>query len=60
MIRTPGHKFIAYKDDPVEQLFDMRADAGEMKNLATGPGSTLEEHRKLLKDWTGHLKVAEG
>jgi choline-sulfatase len=59
MIRTPGHKYIAYKDDPVEQIFDMMSDSGETRNLAPNGGSTLEDHRKLLKDWTAHLKLAK-
>jgi choline-sulfatase len=60
MIRTAGHKYIAYADDPVEQLFDMRGDAGEMRNLApdSAHASALESHRKLLKDWTAHLDPA--
>ena len=35
MVRTPEYKYIAYRDDPVTQLFDMRADPGELNNLAT-------------------------
>jgi len=60
MIRTPTYKYVTYKGDPVEQLFDMQADPGETKNLA-GDGkhdSVLEDHRKLLKEWESHLKVA--
>ena len=34
MVRTPEYKYIAYRDDPVAQLFDMRADPGELHNLA--------------------------
>ena len=60
MIRTAGHKYVAYPDDPVEQLFDMQGDAGETKNLApeSAHASALESHRKLLKDWTARLEVA--
>lgn len=60
MIRTPSHKYIAYADDPVEQLFDMRTDTGETKNLAPDSrhAPVLEAHRGLLKEWTGHLKLA--
>jgi len=60
MIRTPHHKYITYKRDPVEQLFDMQADPGETKNLA-GEGklaSVLEDHRKLLSQWESRLDVA--
>jgi arylsulfatase A-like enzyme len=60
MIRTPGHKYVAYDGDPVEQLFDMRADPGETRNLAmdTGHAAVLAEHQKLLKQWEGRLKPA--
>lgn len=34
MVRTPEYKYIAYRDDPVTQLFDLRADPGELTNLA--------------------------
>jgi arylsulfatase A-like enzyme len=57
MIRTSGHKYVAYPNDPVEQLFDMEADAGETKNLAADSSSALEAHRKLLKDWEARLKL---
>jgi choline-sulfatase len=60
MIRTPGHKYVAYRNDPVEQLFDMEADAGETKNLAADSSSALGAHRKLLKDWEGRLKLPPG
>jgi choline-sulfatase len=60
MIRTPGHKYVVYPKDPVEQLFDMEGSPGETKNLApdSAQAATLAAHRKLLKDWTSHLKVA--
>jgi choline-sulfatase len=60
MIRTERHKYIMYHDDPVEQLFDMRADPGETKNLAgdQAHAAALEEHRKLLRDFEARLDVA--
>jgi choline-sulfatase len=60
MIRTPEYKYVAYEGDPVEQLFDMRNDPGETKNLAadSARASVLADHRRLLKDWQGHLKPA--
>jgi len=60
MVRTQRYKYITYKDDPVEQLFDMTDDPGETKNLATGSkyASTLSEHRRILKDWEARLDVA--
>lgn len=60
MIRTQDYKYITYQGDPVEQLFDMRADPGETKNLAgeSAHAAALEEHRKLLRDWESRLDVA--
>lgn len=60
MVRTGRYKYITYKDNAVEQLFDMKNDAGETKNLAASSqhASTLAEHRKLLKDWERRLDVA--
>ena len=60
LIRTQRYKYIAYKGDPVEQLFDMQNDPGETKNLAPSSqyASTLSEHRKLLGDWEAQLDVA--
>jgi arylsulfatase A-like enzyme len=60
MIRTPDCKYIAYKGDPVEQLFDMRNDPWETKNLAADPrfASTLEDHRRLLREWESTLDNA--
>jgi choline-sulfatase len=60
MVRTQRYKYITYKDDPVEQLFDMIDDPGETKNLATGSkyASTLTEHRRILIDWEARLQVA--
>jgi len=59
MIRTKRYKYIAYANDPVEQLFDMQADRGEMKNLAAGTAhaAALKEHRKLLADWQHGLDI---
>ena len=60
MLRTPEYKFVAFKDDPVLQLFDMRSDPWEMTNLAEDArhASTLSDLRKRLADWEGRLKVA--
>ena len=60
MVRTERYKYIAYKGDPVDQLFDMKDDPGETKNLATSSAyaSALAEHKKLLKDWERRLDVA--
>jgi len=59
MLRTPSFKYIVYKDDSVEQLFDMRSDPGETKNLAASSryALVLAEHRKMLRDWESRLDV---
>jgi hypothetical protein len=46
-------------DDPVEQLFDMKNDPGETRNVATESryGPTLAEHRRLLDDLEAGLDV---
>ena len=59
MVRTHNWKYIKYKDDTVEQLFDMKNDPGETKNLAESSryGSTLAEHRGLLAGHERRLDV---
>ena len=37
MIRTADHKYVTYYGDPVEQLFNMKSDPGETKNLVNDP-----------------------
>ncbi|GAF72600.1 unnamed protein product [marine sediment metagenome] len=60
MLRTQDFKYIMYKGDPIDQLFDMKNDPWEIKNLATKGrcASILEDHRKLLADWEATLKPA--
>ncbi|HUT34248.1 MAG TPA: sulfatase-like hydrolase/transferase [Planctomycetota bacterium] len=60
MVRTKDHKYIVYKDDPAEQLFDMARDPWETKNLAgdAAQAPTLARHRTLLADWEGALEHA--
>lgn len=60
MIRTPGYKYVSYEGDPVEQLFDMRSDPGETRNLAVDSAqvSILADHQKLLRNWKNHLQPA--
>jgi choline-sulfatase len=62
MIRTPEYKLITYKDDPVSQLFDMRTDPGEMRNLIDDPqhADTVKELRGMLRSWERRLDVAPG
>jgi arylsulfatase A-like enzyme len=60
MIRTENYKYIIYANDGKDQLFDLKSDPGEMKNLASNPGfaSVLDEHRSLLKNWENNLERA--
>jgi len=57
MVRTPQFKYVHYKDDPVEQLFDVQADPWEMNNLYEDPGhaDVLGDHRRLLAEWNAQL-----
>lgn len=60
MIRTKDFKLIAYRNDPVIQLFDMKNDPGETTNLADDPRyfDVLNEHRTLLNEWEASLDRA--
>lgn len=54
MLRTPRYKYIVYSKGTLrEQLFDMKTDPGEMKNLVNDPDSkvVLEECRARLAQW---------
>jgi len=59
MVRTKDYKYITYRNDSVEQLFDMKNDPGETLNLAakTRYSSTLAEHQKLLREFERRLDV---
>jgi len=62
MVRTPEFKYVTYTGDPVEQLFDMKNDPGETRNLAAHShyASVLADHRKLLASHEAGLDVPEG
>ncbi len=59
LVRTPGFTYIIYSagTNP-EQLFDIRTDSGQMKNLVRHPGyqTVLAEHRGLLRTWVRENK----
>jgi arylsulfatase A-like enzyme len=59
MVRTQNWKYITYKDNEIEQLFDMINDPGETENLAASShcASALAEHRKLLAGHESRLDV---
>lgn len=60
MVRTDGYKYTIHASDMVEQLFDMKNDPGETKNLAgsTEYSGVLKEHRNLLKEWDARMDYA--
>ncbi|MCX7011034.1 MAG: DUF4976 domain-containing protein [Candidatus Sumerlaeota bacterium] len=59
-LASKEYKYIAYADDPVEQLFDLKNDPGEMKNLADDPAhaAVLKEYRDRLSEWDKGLERA--
>ncbi|MFP4250731.1 MAG: sulfatase [Armatimonadota bacterium] len=61
-VRTDRFKYITYADDPVEQLFDMVEDPGELNNLAddASHADVVADHRAMLRDWERRLDVPEG
>jgi arylsulfatase A-like enzyme len=61
MIRTRRFKYVRYRGDPVEQLFDMEKDPWEMHNLFDRPryADVLAAHRKLLDDWEKRMEVVK-
>jgi len=62
MVRSPRYKYVTYKGDPVEQLFDMQADPGETRNLASTSSSAgvLQDHRRMLVEWEEGIIPAPG
>ncbi len=62
MVRTDQYKYVVYKDDSLEQLFDMRDDPGETRNLAPEAqfASTLKNHRECLQKWEQKLETPKG
>ncbi|MCX7047507.1 MAG: sulfatase-like hydrolase/transferase [Candidatus Sumerlaeota bacterium] len=58
MVRTVDYKLITYKNDPVEQLFDMKADPWETRNLAEEAkyADTMADLKKRLAAWESQLE----
>ncbi len=50
----------AFEGDPAVQLFDMRADPWEMRNLAGEArcADLVRDHRRLLDEWNHRMDVA--
>jgi len=61
MLRTEQYKYVHYEGDPVEQLFDMKADPWEMENLYRDAkhAGVLADHRKLLAEFQSRLRPVE-
>ena len=61
MLRTEQYKYVRYQGDPVEQLFDMKADPWETKNLYQDArhAGVLDDHRKLLAEFQAGLDPIE-
>lgn len=59
-VRSRRYKYITFKDDPVELLFDLEEDPGEKINLAEDEkfAGILEEHRKYLREWHSDIDAA--
>ena len=57
MVRTADHKLITYKGDQTDQLFDMKRDPWETKNLApdAAHAGTLRDMHELLDRWEDQL-----
>jgi arylsulfatase A-like enzyme len=54
MLRSASHKYCVYTDGVLrESLVDLRADPGELENLAglKAHQETLNRHRRLLRQW---------
>jgi arylsulfatase A-like enzyme len=60
IVRTPQYKLVTYANEPKVQLFDMQQDPWEMNTLAGDArfAATIEEHRKLLEEWTARMEPA--
>jgi choline-sulfatase len=61
MVRTNRYKYVTYIDEPRQQLFDMKGDPGETRNLAADAryASVVADHRELLYEWESRLDVAK-
>lgn len=61
-LRTENFKYVLYdKGRYREQLFDMKADRGEMRNLAIEQkyDAELQKHRALLNEWMKQHKTKQ-
>ncbi len=58
MVRGPKYKYTHYLEGNGEELYDMKKDPGERKNLAKDPkySKVLAEHRAMLDDYITRTK----
>ena len=58
MVRGPRYKYTHYLEGNGEELYDMKKDPGERKNLAKDPkySKVLAEHRAMLDDYITRTK----
>ena len=59
MLRTRRFKYMLYSEgERAEQLYDLVADPGEMRNLAREEehAEVLREHRRRLRDWVARTE----
>ena len=58
MVRGPRYKYTHYLEGNGEELYDMKNDPGERKNLAKNPkyAKVLAEHRAMLDDYITRSK----
>ncbi|MGE9294242.1 MAG: sulfatase-like hydrolase/transferase [Puniceicoccales bacterium] len=57
MLRSPRYKYVVYSEgENPEQLFDLKADPGELNDLTLDPANAalVEQHRELLRQ---HLRA---
>ncbi len=62
LIRTAEHKYICYPDDPQVQLFDMKNDPWETRNVAGEArySGVLSAMRKRQAQWESRLEKYPG
>lgn len=62
MIRTADYKYICYPNDPVCQLFDMKNDPWETRNLASesNHSDALTDMKNRLAQWEAKLERYPG
>lgn len=60
MVRTPEYKLVTYQGDQTDQLFDLRQDPGEMRNLAfeSRYAEVVANLKNRLAEWESLLEKA--